>query len=136
MKGFIVYHMHGHDGFYQQARFSILSLVDLLRKEGAYGRPDPGIRRSAQGICLLSVHANGLYEPPSGRGLERAFPVCASRKARGVKPRHRGVWFTAAVRQTVIRDGCAFPMRPWRFWRRPAKAVTRGCSICTPAKAL
>ena len=34
MKGFIVYHVHGHDGFYQQARFSILSLVDLLRKEG------------------------------------------------------------------------------------------------------
>jgi hypothetical protein len=34
MKGFIVYHVHGHDGFYQQARFSILSLVDLLRREG------------------------------------------------------------------------------------------------------
>ena len=34
MKGFVVYHVHGHDGFYRQARFSILSLVDLLRREG------------------------------------------------------------------------------------------------------
>ncbi len=34
MKGFIVYHVHGHDGFYQQARFSILSLIDLARREG------------------------------------------------------------------------------------------------------
>ena len=34
MRGSIVYHVHGHYGFYQQARFSILSLVDLLKKEG------------------------------------------------------------------------------------------------------
>ena len=36
MNGTIVYHVHGHNGFYQQARFSILSLVDLLHKEGRY----------------------------------------------------------------------------------------------------
>lgn len=34
MKGFIVYHVHGRRAFYQQARFSILSLVDLLQNEG------------------------------------------------------------------------------------------------------
>ena len=34
MKDFIVYHVHGHNGFYRQARFSILSLIDLLQKAG------------------------------------------------------------------------------------------------------
>ena len=135
MKGFIVYHVHGLDGFYQQARFSILSLVDLLRREG---RTD---------IQIL------VYADRPKEFAHYPFTQTVFMSRRQVMAWSGPFRYVHRVKLEVLNHaigafglpllyvdgdtrGCAFPMRPWRFWRRHELAVTRGCSICTPAKAL